>query len=174
MTFDEMSEGTTVYLDANVFLYDFNGASKDCARLIQRCREESIYGITSCLTLAEFCHRAMCMEAQEHLKAKGIKVGRPRDYLEEHPDTVKILHKYIAAIDEILLWARPRVLSVDAEQVRRSKKIRQRYGLLTNDSLVVQILLDNDIQAIATNDTAFSSIEGLRVFRPNDINPGDV
>ncbi len=41
-----LSNGSAVFLDANLFVYALNGQSRQCADLLARCSREDLLGIT--------------------------------------------------------------------------------------------------------------------------------
>jgi predicted nucleic acid-binding protein len=53
MTLAEIPDGAAVFIDANVFVYHFAGASPQCTRLLARCETNEVRGATSALVLAE-------------------------------------------------------------------------------------------------------------------------
>ena len=65
MTFEAIEDDSSVFIDANVFIYHFGGASAQCAALVQRCETGDLRGFRSVLVLAEVCHRLMVTEAVE-------------------------------------------------------------------------------------------------------------
>src|SRR5215470_16130991 len=61
----EVPAGTALLLDSNIFIYAFCGESEQCARLIERCRNEELLGVTTGEVIGEVCHRLMIREALE-------------------------------------------------------------------------------------------------------------
>jgi len=167
MTFSELRPGTPVYLDTNVLVYDFAGRSGECSRLVQQCKDEVVLGVLSSVTLQEFCHVAMCLEAGERQQPPQEKLSA--SFLRKNPEIVRQLWKYAAALEEILAWANARIIEIRKDQIFRSQDIRRRHGLLTNDSIIAQVMLDHGIEAIATNDPDFERVEGVEVFKPSDL-----
>lgn len=165
MTFDNIPDGASVYLDANVIICDFTRMSRDCSRLLDRCRDEELYGVVSTVTAAEVCHRTMCEEARQKTGKRTLNAS----YLKKQPAIVRQLTEYAKAVVEILEASSLTVIEVTQEDVLRSQQIRDRYGLLTNDSIIAHIVLDWGIPAIATNDPDFDDIAGIQVFKPSDL-----
>ena len=165
MTFDDIADGTAVYLDANVVICDFTASSQDCSRLLQRCRKENLYGLVSTVTVIEVCHRTMCEEA----KQQTLRTSVTARYLKEHPNLVRELREYAIVVQELIEGRNLGMIEVTDRDLIRSQGLRERYGLLTNDSIIAQLILDYDIPAIATNDPDFERVEGVQVFKPGDI-----
>jgi len=61
------------------------------------------------------------------------------------------------------------ILAATPEIVLRSKTIRKRYGLLTNDSLIITTMKMNRLKLLASNDGDFDNIPGVQRFKPSDL-----
>jgi predicted nucleic acid-binding protein len=160
----EVLAGTALLLDANIFIYAFTGESRQCARLIERCRNEELLGVTTSEVIGEVCHRLMIREAVETgLVARPI-VGS----LKSKPETVKALRTYWELTGGIF-QSNLLLLSSIEERHFRAQSVRSEYGLLTNDSLLVASALEYGIEVLATRDADFDRISELTVYRPTDI-----
>lgn len=157
-------DGATVLVDANIFIYAFLAQSEQCARLIQRCRDEELFGVTTVEVVSEVCHRLMIRQAMD----LGL-IGRPSAVdLKAKRDAIKRLSRYwdlTFRIFEINFL----VLPLNEERQRAAQQIRADYGLLTNDSLVVAAAREHGIWALASRDTDFDPIPDLTVYKPSDL-----
>lgn len=91
MRFDELPDDRTIFLDANIFIYHFTGASPECSGLLKRCEDGTVHGVTLITTVLEVLHRLMAVEAV----SKGlITPGQVAKKLKEHPAVVKQLSDY--------------------------------------------------------------------------------
>jgi len=77
MTFDDLPAGSTVYLDANTFIYHFSAHpayGPACTGLLERIERKEHQGIASSHTLADVAHRLMTIEAMNRFAwpAAGI------------------------------------------------------------------------------------------------------
>lgn len=165
MTFSDIPSGASIYVDANVFLYVFTRKSADCTALIERCRRDEIFGLSATHVLAEVCHRAMGMES-------AALLGQPRvsaEYLKRHPDVIRRLTKYSSFIADVVQQWNLTIFTVSPDVVLRSQSIRDSYGLMTNDSISVQIVSEYGIDGIATDDPDFNSVTGITVYAPTDV-----
>ena len=98
MTLAEIEEGAGVFVDANIFIYHFVGASPECTSLLRRCETGDVQGSTSVLVLAEVCHRLMMIEAVERRLVAAGNVARK---LARRPDVVRQLAIHDASIQAI-------------------------------------------------------------------------
>ena len=65
MKFDALRNGNSVFIDANIFIYNFGGQSAECKDVLLRCAKGELRGITSTFVIAEVLHRLMVAEAIE-------------------------------------------------------------------------------------------------------------
>ena len=165
MTFSGIALGTELYIDANIFVYASNGASRECRDLLGRCERGEIEAYTGVHVLLEVAHRLMMIEAVD----KGLVTpGNVPRKLRRRPELVSRLRDYSDAIRYILEIG-IEILQVDAETLRMSASLRAQTGFLVNDAVSLAMMRRLDIRAIATNDMDFQRIEGLEVHIPNDL-----
>jgi predicted nucleic acid-binding protein len=165
MILSQIPLGSKVFIDANIFIYHFGGdgnISDACTEFLLRVEEKDVEAFTSTIILSEVLHRLMIVEAVEKYKLPLRGIVR---YLKEHPNIVMTLEKYSTAPEKIrqmnvAIWA------VTLQDFSGSKGIRDCYGLLTNDSTSVSIMERFGITDIATNDSDFERVSGLRVWKP--------
>ncbi len=53
------------------------------------------------------------------------------------------------------------------EEIERSQQAKARYGLLTNDALLVTSMQRDGLTALASNDPDFDRVEGITLYRPS-------
>ena len=165
MTLDDIPDGTSVYVDANIFIYNFTAQSDECRRLLNRCYDMDLIGVTGTHVLLEVAHRLMVIEAV----AKGlVSVGNVPAKLKSRPEVVSQLTDYSTWISEVTN-GNVTALDTDMTTVNASLYWRQRYGLLVNDSVSAALMNRFGINAIATNDRDFQRIQGLAVHMPGDL-----
>ncbi len=164
-TLEQLQPGTRVFIDSSVLLYHFFHASDQSRRFLRRCEGRDCTGFTSAAVLLEVTHRLMAMEA---VTSGLLPAGRTVRRLWERPDIIRRLSVYSAQVAEIPAWG-IEVLPIDVGACLRAADVRQRYGLLTNDSLIVTTMRDAGLTAIATADADFERVDDLEVFRPTDL-----
>jgi len=164
-TLDTIASGSRVFLDATIFIYHFTGQSPQCRRLLERCEEGEVGGVTCTAAVAEVTHRLMMIEAVSRRMIEGGNVARK---LRERPDIVRQLQMYQTQIDRIPVMGID-TLPVDAQAIARSAEFRQRYGLLTNDSIVAACAASSSIRTFASADRDFVAIEDFVVHHPGDL-----
>ncbi|MEX1244526.1 MAG: type II toxin-antitoxin system VapC family toxin [Thermoanaerobaculia bacterium] len=165
MTLDEIASGSRVFIDSTIFIYHFTGVSAECRRFLERCSRTEIRGITSVVALAEVAHRLMMIEA---LTRELVSAGRVAAKLREKPFIVRQLRLYQEQVEKIPLMG-IEALALDLSGLLRSFALREKYGLLTNDSLVAAAAISADVAGFASADVDFERLPKLRLFQPGDL-----
>lgn len=165
MKLTDIPEQAVVFIDANIFIYHFVGASLECKKFLSRCAQKEISGVTSSTVLAEVCHRLMIIEA---LKFGKIRPQKPLAQLQKKPHIVKGLAEYFIQVTNILSW-KIQILSPSEDIVMRSQIFRRQFGLLTNDSFIPVFMADAGTVHLASADQAFGQIPRLQLYAPSDI-----
>jgi predicted nucleic acid-binding protein len=92
MLLSDLEDGSSVFVDANIFIYHFSKGSKlnpASSKFLERIEEQKINGFTSVAIIQEVAHRMMIVEAASILPE--VKVKDLVRYLKAHPDVVKKL-----------------------------------------------------------------------------------
>lgn len=161
----DIPAGVSVFLDASIFLYHFTGVSPSCRDLLSRCEAGQLHGITSAVAVAEVTHRLMTIEAV----ARGLVTpGNVVKKLRERPEIVRRLSMYQEQAERIP-WMGVEVVPLDRRLLAISSPLRTRYGLLTNDSILLATALDHGVVAFASADRDFERVDTVRLFCPLDL-----
>lgn len=166
MSLSNIKRGSKVFIDANIFIYHFTGASKECSEFLKRCEQGELSGITSVSAILEVLHRLMMVEAV------GKKLVEPPNIVKKfqrHPEKVKLLKDYYIntrKIADMGITIRP----VTFETTEKSNTFRTEYGLMVNDSIIAAGMVEEGIDSLATNDEGFRNIWNIKVYRPGDVN----
>jgi predicted nucleic acid-binding protein len=160
VTFDTIPAGLAVFIDANCLVYD---ATADltygpaCKRLLERIENKELSGYTSAAVLAELAHRLMTIEVAKRLSRPLTGMA---NWLRRHPAEVQQCTSHRRAIDE--LAAIPlTTLPVLGALVSRAADLSLQFGLLTNDALIVAVMQDNGLNALASLDADFDRVPGI-------------
>lgn len=149
MKLTELNDGQAVFIDANIFIYHFAGSSIECREFLKQCAGKRLNGFTSNSILAETCHRLMAMEAVK------LKIAKP-------------LSEYYTQITNILSW-NIQIISSPQNLFIHSQIYRQRFGLLTNDSLIPVYMEAAGIDNLVSADKIFQTIPHLNLYSPSDL-----
>ncbi len=162
---EEINPDKPVFVDATIFIYHFTGSSTECRDFLRKCEKGELRGITSVTVLAEVTHRLMMIEA---VSRKLVPAGNVARKLRKRPATVKKLRLYQEQVEKIPLLG-IEIIPLDLGIILSAATLRPRCGLMTNDSLIVATVLAKGIEQLASADSDFAKIEGITVYRPDDL-----
>lgn len=165
MRLDQLPEGSPAFIDANIFIYHFSGISPECTDFPDRCEREIVVGFTTTHIVLEVMHRLMMLEAV----TKGmVAPGGIAEKLKENPAVVTGLSEYADSVLRIPDMGIS-ILPITMELCESAVPIQRRYGLMTNDSLLIAACQSRDCPNLASNDLGLQDIEGITMFRPGDL-----
>ena len=165
MNFTTIAAGASVFIDANVFVYDFGPDplyGPACNALLRRLESNELRGYTSSLCIHNFAHRAMTVEACATFGWSYSGVGRK---LKSKPAEIEKLTRFRTALEAILLLG-VIVLPVSARDVTRAAEVSQKHGLLSGDALIVAMMQSNGFVNLASNDVDFDRVPDIVRYGP--------
>jgi predicted nucleic acid-binding protein len=165
MKLTELKSGEHVLIDTNIIFFAMQKKSGQCIQFLQRCIEENVYGVLPISTLAEIMHALMIAEAKDNGWIEGADPARK---LRQQPQRVAALLRYDKLMRDILnlgLLMEP----VQKEDFITAMMVQRQSGLLTNDALLSALGMRLRINSIATANPAFEQVQGLMIYRPDDI-----
>ena len=171
MFLSDLEKGASIFIDANIFIYHFSKGSRfnlASSSFLERAETGSISGFTSTSIVQEVTHRMMIMEAAivfQEIKAKDLV-----KYLKAHPEEVKKLINHQGIPSKIASF-NMKMTSFDIDIIERSQAMKRRYGFLSNDALILQIMEDLKIKNLASNDTDFERVDFITLFLPSANSP---
>ena len=166
MNLDDIPAGSLCVIDTNVLLYAEQGASLQAQRLLRRIERQDVLGVLPQPVWQELNHKLMLAEA---FMLGQITGGNPARQLSSKPDVVKRLSLYrdkIKALATLGLGFEP---CTKADLMDKAFDLQDRYGLLTNDSVILAIAMRLDADALVSADVRFQVSKDIRVYAPSDI-----
>jgi len=163
MRFSGLASGSSVFVDANVFVYSFAPDPQfgpDCEQLLERIENHDLAGFTTTHVLSDVAHRLMTLEA---CATFGWPYAGIAQRLSRHPADVQRRFRYRQAIDAILAVG-VQTLATAARHVVAGAAVSQQYGLLSNDALLVAVMLDHAMTQLASYDADFDRVPGVARF----------
>jgi predicted nucleic acid-binding protein len=165
MTFADIPSGSSVFVDADTFVYHFTPHPvfrSACEQLMDRFVHKDVLGFTSAEVLRDVAHRLMTMEA---IIQFGWPVAGIAQRLRHRHDEIPKLGRFRQAIDEI-----PRlgvqVMPATQQLVSAAAALSQSYELLSGDALIVAHMQANGLAQIASQDRDFDRVSGLTRSSP--------
>ena len=163
--------GTRIFADASILALHFIGHPElgpSCRDFLERCASHEIAGYTSVIAASETIHRVVVNEARTSL---GFATSPETvNYLKRHPEAGKELRQHLAVATRIYRLG-AEILPVSYKNLHRSNRVRQQYGLMTNDSLIVAVMQQHRLRHLATHDRDFARVSTLHVWRPISPSP---
>lgn len=166
MNLQDIVNGSTVLIDTNVLLYARAHRSPQCRQFLVRCEQSAVNGVVTLPILAEFSHRCMIQEAQ----GNRLVGSNPARTLSERPELVRQLSAYADSVRDLLDSALV-VAEWHAQDMLIALELQKQHGLLTNDSLNLAIARRHGIKDIATADKSYDNVQGVIIYKPEDISP---
>ena len=166
MNLDDIPAGSLCVIDTNVLLYAEQGASLQAQRLLRRIERQDVLGVLPQPVWQELTHKLMLAEA---FMLGQITGGNPAKQLASKPNVVKRLTLYrdkIKALATLGLGFEP---CTKADLLEKALDLQERYGLLTNDSVILAIAMRLDADALVSADVRFQVTKDIRVYAPSDI-----
>jgi predicted nucleic acid-binding protein len=165
MTFADLPAGAALFIDANTLVYHFVPHplfGPACRQLVERVARQELVAYTSTHVLSDVGHRVMTMEA---ITRFGWPVASIAQRLRRHPAQIQALTRFRQAIDEVPHFA-IQVLSIAPPLVSAAAVVSQQFGLLSGDALIVAIMQDRGLTALASHDADFDRVPGLSRYAP--------
>lgn len=163
---DKIPEGSLCVLDTNILLYAEQGVSAQAQRLLQRIEHNEVLGVLPQPVWQELTHKLMLAEA---LTLGGIKGSNPVRELSGKPGVIKRLMLYKEKVQALMTLGCKFEACTQTDLVEDAFRLQARYGLLTNDSVILAVALRLNADALASADERFRAVEDIAVYAPSDI-----
>ena len=98
-----------------------------------------------------------------------IRGPNPARQLAEKPELVKQLTIYRDKVRALVTLGLRFDPCRESDLLGEALEIQERYGLLTNDSLIAAIAARVEADALASADARFQAIKELRTYTPSDV-----
>lgn len=165
MNFDTIPAGTSIFVDANIFVYAFANDlafEAPCVAFLERVESRELKGFTAASVLSEFAHRLMTLEACETFGWSYRGIGQK---LRRHPAQVGQLHRFREALDDIVATGMT-VIPISERDVLRAGILSQQHGMLSNDALILASMESHQLKHLASNDADFDRVQWLTRYAP--------
>ena len=165
MNFAAISDGMSLFVDANVFVYAFGpdpAFGPPSKVLLERIEQGYVRGHVSSHVLHDVAHRLMTLEACQTFGWPYAGIGQR---LRRHPLEIQKLHKFRLALDEILAVG-VHVLPVASEHVLLAGDLSRTCGLLSGDALILAVMQSHGIANLASSDADFDRVSSVTRYTP--------
>jgi predicted nucleic acid-binding protein len=165
MSLDTIPSGVTVLIDANIPIYAYAGQSPECGRLLERCTRGEVRGVLPAHVLAEVSHKLMSLEARAK---SGVERPHSHRALLEKPSEVMKLEGYAQAVRGLLASGLV-IEPLRGEDFPPALEFQSRWGLLTNDALLLAVGSRLSLNILASADKALRAGSRWKIFAPSDL-----
>lgn len=156
---------TPIFLDTNILIYGIRHASRQCAAFLERCLNGLVRARSSAVVLSECTHRLMLGEAfdlgliaRPTASAMARVAGRVIPRLHAYEREIGAARATLEAVDLL-----------DEGLLAAARVERRRWGLMTNDSILVAAMRRHGVGLLASADRDFERVEGITLFAPDDL-----
>jgi predicted nucleic acid-binding protein len=166
MNLDDIPVGSLCVIDTNVLLYAEQGASLQAQRLLRRIERRDLLGMVPQPVWQELSHKFMIAEGQmlEH-----ISRGNPARQLASKPDVVNRLSLYRDKLKALMTLGLGFEPCNKTDLMEKALEFQERYGLLTNDSVILAVAIRLEADALVSADTRFQAIKDIQIYAPSDV-----
>jgi len=165
MKLTEIETGSKVFVDSNIFIYHFTGASDECSNFLERCERGKLHATTTVSVVREVLHCLMIVEATRNDLVQPPDVA---DKLRKSPQTVKFLNEYFINTEKIQ-YMNIAIKPVLFDTIINSHVVRLSSGLMINDSIIVAGMKQERINLLATGNRSFEQVNEIQICTPQDI-----
>lgn len=165
MNLHSLDPSKSIILDANILLYGIQRKSEQCVELIGRIGDGELNCHITSHILAEVMHVLMIEEARSIGEITG---GNPARKLSEKPGLVNSLYLYESVFEDILNLGM-NIEVVEKQDLIEALAVQRKYGLLTNDSLIIAVAKRLRITSLVSADKVFAKVRSITLYSPDDI-----
>ena len=165
MIFGKISPGESVFVDSNTLIYHFaqdHSFGAASTEFFERIARGELFGFVSTHILIETSHRLMLLEAQ---RTFGWPIPGTQRRLHKQPARIRQLSQFVASIAD-LARSPLTALPITLQTVLSSNELAARIGLLSNDALTVAVMQENGIANLASHDSDFDRVPGIKRYGP--------
>jgi len=166
MNLDDIPGGSLCVIDTNVLLYAEQGVSFQAQRLLRRIETREVLGVMPQPVWQELMHKLMLAEA---LMLGHLSGGNPARQLAGKPEVIKQLTVYKDKMKSLAVLGMGFEACTKSDLTDKAVAIQARYGLLTNDSVILAIALRLEADVLVSADRQFHAIKEMQVCAPSDV-----
>ncbi len=161
----KISDDSIVFIDSNILTYHLLGDEvfgDECGRFLLRIEAGRLIGVINSIVISEVLYNFIRAEVAEKYDKGYRAVGR---YIKENPKVLREVNP--TPVNELLAMQNLFMLESSKDYVVNTIPMYiSSYNLLSNDLIIASTMKENRITDIATNDSDFERIEGIKVWKP--------
>jgi predicted nucleic acid-binding protein len=165
VTFADIPAGTSLFIDANTFVYHFTPhptLQSACSALLARIAQREVFAAASTHVVNDVAHRMMTTEAVAKF---GWPIVGIAQRLRKHPAEIMQLSLFRQAVDGVRQFGV--TIIVPPPSINSAAAIvSQQYGLVSGDALIVAFMQQFGIASIASHDADFDRVPWITRYSP--------
>jgi uncharacterized protein len=157
---EEIDSGSTIFIDANIFLYkifEHRKYAQPCSTFLKNINSGKYLGVISIFICNEVFHRVMMAELVEQYKLETKDAQR---FLKDSPDVIKNLAAAWDAIENMKEIENLRIVGVRSSAFDLAVSYSKMYSLLSNDAVHLAVMKQEGVSNMASNDRDFRRLTG--------------
>jgi predicted nucleic acid-binding protein len=166
MNLDDIPSGSLCVVDTNVLLYAEQGVSTQAQRLLRRIERRELIGVIPQPVWQELTHKLMLAEA---MMLGQIGGGNPARQLAAKPEVIRHLTIYRDKVAALVTLGLGFEACTRTDLLDKALPLQERYGLMTNDSVIAAVAIRLEADALVSADTRFKVVKDLNVYAPSDL-----
>ncbi len=166
MNLDRIPQGCLCVLDTNILLYAEQGVSAQAQHFLRRIEEGELIGVLPQPVWQELTHKLMLAEALMQGKIQGANPARK---LASKPKVIQDLTLYKEKVRALVMLGFKFEACTQHDLMDSAFQLQTRYGLLTNDSVILAMAIRVGADALVSADARFRSVQEVKVYSPSDL-----
>jgi predicted nucleic acid-binding protein len=147
-------KGRTVFVDANAFLYYFQGISPLTREIFRYGAEKRLKLITTTRIMDEVIHKNLLIQARNVFGWKSKTIH----HLRKEPEKMKRLVPEVERIFQLAEFVRLEMEVIRPTDLRKIPKMMAEHGLLGSDSLVLVVMNRLNLKFLLSSDSDFDRV----------------
>jgi predicted nucleic acid-binding protein len=163
---DVIPPGSTVFIDANIFLYkilEHWKYSEPCTKLLKDVNYGKYSGVTSVFV----CRKYSIGSCSQSFSKSTIEAKYSIKYLKDNPNVLRELSAAWVAIENIEQIENLIIVGVGRDVLDLAMTYSKRYGLLSTDAIHTATMKQEGLSILASNDRDFERVDWLKLWSPD-------
>ncbi|MFP4586106.1 MAG: type II toxin-antitoxin system VapC family toxin [Desulfococcaceae bacterium] len=144
----------TVFVDANAFLYYFQGISPLTREIFRYGAEKRLKLITTTRIMDEVIHKNLLIQARNVFGWKSKTIYR----LRQEPEKMKLLVPEVERFFQLAALIRLEMEAIRPTDLSKMPKMMTEHGLLGSDSLVLIVMNRLNLKFLLSSDSDFHRV----------------
>ncbi len=168
----ELPQGSRVFVEADIFDLYYKGKSNSCKKLIENLEVGNVFAYVNAQVITDLMNQVMLAEAYQKGCIKGVKLSQLKDWLcRHHHEQAATLTDSHQQVEDLIRYARLKLLPITRDLLLETKRERASYGLLVTDSLHLGCMNRHHphLTDMVCCHGRFEQVPGITIWKPMDV-----